>query len=305
MGILVRGDCHPLIRRPVLVDLELFLMGPRHASDANSSAHCFLQAKHLPIRQGTALRIHARFQLDTSAGYLGWIQKGIGCQAVYDASVEAKCVGSPCHCSLLPHVMHHDALQICVVVCVLTALCSVLKESTLHTSTEQGPYFAIKACNSEICCNHFPDCGKLQWHRKCCRVAADKDHSQTPQTHQPFLHYDIPAKSLRSVVATFVIGFHAQRANASIRNVSSLTKAAIRTKCASWRRPHILRQLRKIYPRQLRLNGWSKNAFTSKSNMVPHASGRLTSSALTTTSTWGCQSLRCPGAAETCIDNVD
>ena len=240
-----------------------------------------------------------------SAGYLGWIQKGIGCQAVYDARVEAKCVGSPCRCSLLPHVMLHDALQICVVVCVLTALCSVLKESTLHTSTEQGLYFAIKACNSEICCNHFPDCGKLQWHRKCCRVAVDKDHSQTPQPHQPFLHYDIPAKSLRSVVATFVIGFHAQRANASIRNVSSFTKAAIRTKRASWRRPHILRQLRKIYPRQLRLNGWSKSAFTSKSNMVPHASGRLTSSALTTTSTWGCQGLRCLGAAETCIDNVD
>ena len=224
---------------------------------------------------------------------------------MYDARVEAKCVGSPCRCSLLPHVMLHDALQICVVVCVLTALCSVLKESTLHTSTEQGLYFAIKACNSEICCNHFPDCGKLQWHRKCCRVAVDKDRSQTPQPHQPFLHYDIPAKSLRSVVATFVIGFHAQRANASIRNVSSLTKAAIRTKCASWRRPHILRQLRKIYPRQLRLNGWSKSAFTSKSNMVPHASGRLTSSALTTTSTWGCQGLRCLGAAETCIDNVD
>ena len=145
--------------------------------------------------------------------------------------------------------MLHDALQICVVVCVLTALCSVLKESTLHTSTEQGLYFAIKACNSEICCNHFPDCGKLQWHRKCCRVAVDKDHSQTPQPHQPFLHYDIPAKSLRSVVATFVFGFHAQRANASIRNVSSLTKAAIRTKRASWQRPHLLKTVEEDLPK--------------------------------------------------------
>ena len=142
-----------------------------------------------------------------------------------------------------------NALQICVVVCVLMALCSVLKESTLHTSTEQGFYFAIKACNSEIFCNHFLDCGKLQWHRQCCHVAADKDHFQIPQTHQPFLHYDIPAKNLRSVIATFVIGLHAQRANASIRNVSSFTKTAIRTKRASWQRPHLLKTIEEDLPK--------------------------------------------------------
>ena len=45
---------------------------------------------------------------------------------------------------------------------------------------------------------------------------------------------------MRSVIATFVIRLHAQRAHASVRNIASFTKTAIRTKRASRQRPHPL-----------------------------------------------------------------
>ena len=71
LGTLVHGDCHPLLCRLAgLGDLDLFLMGPRHAADAHNKHTLFSRSEAFTKSEiGTAIRSHAQFQLDASAEY--------------------------------------------------------------------------------------------------------------------------------------------------------------------------------------------------------------------------------------------
>ena len=76
LGTLVHGDCHPLLRRlEGLGDLDLFLMGPRHASDAHNKRTLFSRSEAFTNQNRYSYKITCTI----SAGYLGWMQLGIGC----------------------------------------------------------------------------------------------------------------------------------------------------------------------------------------------------------------------------------